>query len=565
MKTRSMCSKHHFTMKTHSKCSRHYFGMKTRSMTSYYHFPPEIWEHIVSFVNSKACLKSLSLVSKTLYYIVCKKMWASADLKNPEALITLRHLPIADLNLEDCGLRNKHLSVVSKMTEIKNLNIISNRNLTTTGLRKLASLRKLQKLDLAGIKNVTDDVIRCLASTALTELQLYSCAITDDCLEAICSITSLQVLNLCSNHKLTASALCKLSSLKKLKSLNLQECVEGVTAYVIENFANLNLVDLNISSCHIDDVCLTGISKISSLKWLNISDSHGTMTSVGLSTLGSLTNLKGLDISNCENVTPVIHAINSFANCDQSSLKNLDISWCDIEDDAIASIVRIANLEKLGIAGNHRLTPANVGKLSSLKKLKNLDISQSKSITTDVLQRFTELSLEHLYICECGMNDDCLASICKMTSLQSLDISKNAQLTYTGLNCLSNLAKLERLSMSGCKCLIPDTINTVAHIPLTLLDISFCDIDDNCLRAVSKLNSLKTLVINNNSRVTQEGLSSIGHIPNIYNDDSSCDGDMEEEGSDVEDGMDDDDVIRCLASTATQLSLSGDYSYIVVL
>ena len=86
MKTRSMCSKHHFTMKTHSKCSRHYFGMKTRSMTSYYHFPPEIWEHIVSFVNSKACLKSLSLVSKTLYYIVCKKMWASADLKNPEAL-----------------------------------------------------------------------------------------------------------------------------------------------------------------------------------------------------------------------------------------------------------------------------------------------------------------------------------------------------------------------------------------------------------------------------------------------------------------------------------------------
>ena len=76
---------------------------------------------------------------------------------------------------------------------------------------------------------------------------------------------------------------------------------------------------------------------------------------------------------------------------------------------------------------------------------------------------------------------------------------------------------------------------------------------------------METLVINNNSRVTQEGLSSIGHIPNIYNDDSSCDGDMEEEGSDVEDGMDDDDVIRCLASTATQLSLSGDYSYIVVL
>jgi len=106
-------------------------------------------------------------------------------------------------------------------------------------------------------------------------------------------ITSMEKLNISHNDSLTSAGLLNLCYLTNLQCLSMKYC-PGVTSAVMQSIANNNiaLIDLDISWCNIEDSCLKAVSKITSLKTLNIS------RNVRLRSLTDLTrNLAELDLS----------------------------------------------------------------------------------------------------------------------------------------------------------------------------------------------------------------------------------------------------------------------------
>jgi len=131
--------------------------------------PPEIFHYIVSYINSTESLKSLSLVSKGTYAIVCEKLWSSVILKNADGLKHVCHLPINVLVVRDDKCEDKHLSIISTMSSsLSTLDLSYNCNITSLGLYKLQVLTNLQCLYLCRCD--LDD--KCLSGSAKLQVCL---------------------------------------------------------------------------------------------------------------------------------------------------------------------------------------------------------------------------------------------------------------------------------------------------------------------------------------------------------------------------------------------------------
>jgi len=107
--------------------------------------------------------------------------------------------------------------------------------------------------------------------------------------------------------------------------------------------------------------------------------------------------------------------------------------------------------------------------------------------------------------------------VCAITSLIALNISNNRYITSDGLyHSLRNLHNLRCLNMSYCVGVTFLVLQSIANIALTDLDISWCGIDDECLNAVAKITSLKTLnIMGYNGKITSAGFSLITGLKHI--------------------------------------------------
>ena len=56
--------------------------------------PAEIWEHIITFIQSKQDMKMMSLVNKSMHSLLYPKLWNSITLRDPELLEHLKQHPI---------------------------------------------------------------------------------------------------------------------------------------------------------------------------------------------------------------------------------------------------------------------------------------------------------------------------------------------------------------------------------------------------------------------------------------------------------------------------------------
>ena len=175
----------------------------SRNPTALLYLPIDIWEIVLKYINSKSCLKTTSLVSRSMYRLVQAKLYSSLVLWKTSELHHVKHLPVQNMQINDYyngGIKNKHLLVISSIRSIRKLNIQLNKAITSTGLQKLLSLSKL------------------------TELNVESCDLDDASLTVICKITSLNSLNISWNHRISSSSLLKLSNLTHLSCLYMCAC-----------------------------------------------------------------------------------------------------------------------------------------------------------------------------------------------------------------------------------------------------------------------------------------------------------------------------------------------------
>ena len=70
-------------------------------------------------------------------------------------------------------------------------------------------------------------------------------------------------------------------------------------------------------------------------------------------------------------------------------------------------------------------------------------MSLCENINEHVILSISKLPLTNLYVAFCDISDQSMTAICKITSLHTLDISGNNEISLNGLNNLTSLSNLK--------------------------------------------------------------------------------------------------------------------------
>ena len=397
-------------------------------------------------------LSKLGLLTNLQYlYLHIMNIENLADVINSLSHIGLRELSIFGMytNLEqDC------MEAFSKLTTLTVLNIGGN-HISSCGLSKLTSLKKLQCLYMSNCFNVSIEMMKDVGNigTSLLELDLSGCAIDDECLIAISKITSLRKLSLGNRINRSSVGLSYLTgtSITELSigGLSLdEECIKNIFGIPSLNVLKLNNT-VRFATCHISGLHLTHLSLFRS----------GVGDDGCLKAISNVPSMKVLDISFNYHIT---HFGLSYLSC--SNLLELRLDECHLYDECYASLGTIKSLHKLDITGNGKITPINLNKLTALSNLKSLNLSNCHGVTAKCIEVVSKLSLTELNIGNCNVRDACLAVVRKISSLKMLHLFNSDKITAAGLINVSKLKALHYLDLNGCKKISTSDLKCVFHV-----------------------------------------------------------------------------------------------------
>jgi len=281
--------------------------------------------------------------------------------------------------------------------------------------------------------------------------------ITDETLQLMLHITTLQTLNLHYCEKITDTGIQYVATLPHLRDLDIGDCYKvGRNLFslllplapimtrlvilspvrsnsflrdkyfeVIPNFTSLKTLDIGGCS-HISDKAMEYVAKLTRLTYLGISGT--SVGDVGIHNLRKLVNLKGLSMQKCSKITSLGLTIMT-AFCSKLSyldlrglpfgrdtdvlqqlsvlpfLEEMDFSNCYLTDEVLqpAYMVRVPLLKKMSIGYNSMITDKSVQSLTSTNQVQYLDISSCYKMTEKSLQYIAGctslrvVDLSHLY------------------------------------------------------------------------------------------------------------------------------------------------------------------------
>lgn len=170
------------------------------------------------------------------------------------------------------------------------------------GVRKIATIRSLETVRIAGCRNLSDHSIAALAQLPnLKTLWIGYSGLTDNGLKALSNARSLECLSISGNAKMRGAGLKYLSTLPSLYELwmaDLDVSREGIKA--VSSLTCLR--KLVASDSNIDDRAMPYIARLDNLEILNITGTR--ISGKGLMELSRSKNLKILRAAECGQLTP---------------------------------------------------------------------------------------------------------------------------------------------------------------------------------------------------------------------------------------------------------------------
>src|SRR5579872_1083195 len=170
---------------------------------------------------------------------------------------------------------DKDLEPIGEHKELRSLSLAFTKNLTDTGLARLAGLKKLQKLNLGGCRRVTDAGLKaCSALKSLETLNLSMTQISDGGIALLVEFTNLRELDL-DNTEVTDDGLQHVARLKKLEFLRLADL--PVSDQGLKNLASLQgLRTVILDGTAITDASLEAIGSMKSLTRVSLRNTRVT-------------------------------------------------------------------------------------------------------------------------------------------------------------------------------------------------------------------------------------------------------------------------------------------------
>ena len=165
-----------------------------------------------------------------------------------------------------------------------------------------------------------------------------------------------------------------------------------------------------------------------------------SLTGGGLQTLGALTNLTKLKLSNGK-----IDSGGLVNLSEAKSLKDLDVSATMVDNKVVSALESIAELETLSLRGT-RVTPDVGASLSRLRRLKSIDLSNTSADDTTVAA-IAALPLENVNLAKTRITNVSVQALLKVPSLTELHVALT-QVNGAAFSGISR-SKVKVLGVSG--------------------------------------------------------------------------------------------------------------------
>ncbi|WP_372365668.1 hypothetical protein [Candidatus Uabimicrobium sp. HlEnr_7] len=325
------------------------------------------------------------------------------------------------------------LALLSYMHKLNRVSLVRCQYITDKSLRFLSKLPHLRYLSLNRCYDISDEGIKHICRIALQSLFLDCTSISNNALEYIKEIDSLQYLSLhyCDVDKkglqhlhsmslkylsledcsLTNEDLQPLSSLSNLEYLNL-EGNNNLSEKAMHYIKDLPLKSLILRQAYVDEKSAEILSNMSTLEevvvWGKGAIRH----------LHRLPNLKSINLFGYEEL---LKYLPNF-----SHVETLYLNTRDTTDDALAKLKDFSNLQELILDSAIDITDEGVGRLGGLTTLTKLSLFALVYVTDATIDTLCNLkNLEHLNLAFTKISDD-------------------------GLQKLSCLKKIKYLSLRGC-------------------------------------------------------------------------------------------------------------------
>ncbi|XP_019962910.1 uncharacterized protein [Paralichthys olivaceus] len=243
---------------------------------------------------------------------------------------------------------------------------------------------------------------------------------TNELLRQLRAFTALKHLSLVNSPLITDSGLSILSSLVKLQYLNLASCSK------------------------LTDSCLQHIRGLNSLCFLSLDQTKVTDAGMVLYLQSAPSCLSQLSL----NQTAVTEATLVVLPSCVPQLRLLSIKQTKVED--VSALAELSSLQTLNLDGTN-VTEASLKYLATLPALSSLSLAGIPVADGNhALQIISGLKLTHLTLPgRHSVNDSGLAYLSDLSLLLELDLTDYTQVTDQGVNQLSTMSRLKKLSLSN--------------------------------------------------------------------------------------------------------------------
>jgi Leucine-rich repeat (LRR) protein len=289
-----------------------------------------------------------------------------------------------------------------------------------------------------------------------------------------------------------------LTHMQKLDRLNLWNCM---------SLRSNSLKALSLSGRHCG--CLQ-------LRELSLRGCHGIDDGV-FQYIAALSKLESLDMRSCEQITGRTIGMLWQGGSMLSSLRHLNMKSCFGLVD-LHGISRLSSLEVLNLGDCWQIRVEELGHLSNLSNLIELDLSGCRNICNEsgrgipALSSMKRLVTLCLHCCE-RLREGALSSLVGLPKLCYLDISRCSQLPASDLKYLWNLKSLAKLKASHCSWSGCSALRFIGPVEsLEELILQGCpNLVGTSFEPLKRLRNLKTLVLDgcSNTPLFDRGLNCI--------------------------------------------------------
>lgn len=385
------------------------------------------------------------------------------------------------LNISDEGIA----MLVTGAQCLKSLNIKYNYKITNKGILELGRLKSLTSLNCSHCRHVSDVGMHGLLGLERLEvLKFNNCdQITDYGMELLGNLSSLRVLRASiertfQQQKTDASLQVIGEKLVNISALK-YTLGENVSIDGVQRIATLPAIkELRLGRVFVPmDEVLKALGNTATLEVLRL-DGCGDIGEEGMKNLAKLVNLRVLSLGARSEANTIDDAGMELL----ADLENLEVlrvaRYGSFKGTSLGSLV---NLKKLDLVNCNSVEHDALVNLGRLKDLKCLCLSSNSNVTDDAIVAFAGLdALESLTLCECiNVSGATIGALSTVETLKKLTLSFCGKLHDEGMEQISMVSSLNDVNVSMCTHITDRGILALAKPSmenLKQLNIAGCDL-----------------------------------------------------------------------------------------